>query len=362
LDGAVLHLGPLDLTDPVVAPAHGGGPISRWIQRHLHDPRDEVFVWLTLATTLRMAVLMGALAVALYVADLPPLWVAAAYLVAWGWTVPPVVLMLHNTMHRPFVRRPRWGSRAQLYGMSFFLGIPPAYPEHHLGMHHAEDNMWEDLSSTLRYRRDSFVHFLVYFLRFLLLGHAEVSAYLYRHGRRKMARRLLAGEAAQIVLVTTACWIAPAFGLIAFALPAVVIRFMMMMGNWGQHAFINTSRPNDGLSNSVTCINSAYNRRCFNDGYHIGHHLKASRHYTELPGDFAENRARYAAAGAVVFSGLDFFMISLLLWTGRWRVLARHYVRLDGKPHTDDEVIAMLKARVEPVREWSVELRPRPSG
>ncbi len=59
-----------------------------------------------------------------------------------------------------------------------------------------------------------------------------------------------------------------------------------------------------------------------------------------------------------MFSGLDFFVISLLLWTGQWRRLARHYVRLDGEPRTDEEVIAMLKARVRPVREWPVEMRP----
>ena len=48
-------------------------------------------------------------------------------------------------------------------------------------------------------------------------------------------------------------------------------------------------------------------------------------------------------------------MVSLLLWTGRWRVLARRFVRLDGQPRSDDEVIALLKARVQPVREWPLE-------
>jgi hypothetical protein len=37
-------------------------------------------------------------------------------------------------------------------------------------MHHVEDNMPEDLSSTMRYQRDSFLHFLHYFLPLLLPG------------------------------------------------------------------------------------------------------------------------------------------------------------------------------------------------
>jgi hypothetical protein len=128
----------------------------------------------------------------------------------------------------------------------------------------------------------------------------------------------------------------------------------MMTGNWGQHAFINTGLKNDGISNSITCINSGYNARCFNDGYHVGHHLKANRHWTELPQDFTDNVDRYAREDVIVFEGLDFFFVSVLLWTGQWRTLAKHVVRLRGKDRTDDEVIALLKARVQPVRleEW----------
>ena len=34
----------------------------------------------------------------------------------------------------------------------------------------------------------------------------------------------------------------------------------------------------------------------------------------------------------IVFEGLDFFLVSILLWTGQWKTLAKRYVRLDGKP------------------------------
>ena len=350
-----LQAGSLVLTDPVAAPTYGDGPLSRWCRRHLAEARDEVFVRLALSTAARMAILMGALWAALHVWHVPALLAGALYLALWGWHVPPVVLMLHNTMHRAFFRSPRWLNRVHSHAMSLFLGIPAAYPDHHIGMHHAEDNMGEDLSSTLRYRRDSFAHFLVYFFRFLLLGHVELSLYLWRHGRTRMMRRMLVGEVGQIVVVAGACWLAPTFGVIAFLLPTLIIRFMMMTGNWGQHAFINTGRRNDGLSNSITCVNSAYNQRCFNDGYHIGHHLKASRHWTEMPRDFADSVEAYVAAGAIVFEGVDFFAVSVLLWTGQWRALARHYVRLDGVERSDEEVAALLKARVAPVRAWAAE-------
>ena len=138
----------------------------------------------------------------------------------------------------------------------------------------------------------------------------------------------------------------------AFAIPTAMVRFMMMVGNWGQHAFLNATRKNDGLSNSITCINSGYNRRAFNDGYHIGHHLKANRHWTEMPKDFLAHRAMYAEAGAIVFEGVDFFLVSILLWTGRWQFLARRFVRLDGQARSNDDIIALLKSRVAPLTEW----------
>jgi len=163
-----------------------------------------------------------------------------------------------------------------------------------------------------------------------------------------MAKRAAVSEVLHIAIVLLAIRSLPAFGVIAFFAPYFICRFMMMAGNWGQHALPERPSHQQRLSNSITCINSTYNRRCFNDGYHIGHHLKATRHWTELPADFMDNRAQYAREGALVFEGIDFFMVSLMLWTGRWDRLAKHLVRLDGEERTSEEVVAMLKSRVKP--------------
>ena len=98
-----------------------------------------------------------------------------------------------------------------------------------------------------------------------------------------MARRAVVGEVAHLTVIAGAMLLDWRFGLVAFAFPTFAVRFLMMVGNWGQHAFVNPARKNDGLANAITCINSGYNQRCFNDGYHIGHHLKANRHWTEMP-------------------------------------------------------------------------------
>lgn len=350
-------LAPLVLTDPTEAPTYGDGPLSRWCKEHLYDPRDEVFVRLSL----RMTALMTTMMVALFAIMRAPVpgWAQLAfglvYFAVWGWFVPPVILMLHCTMHRPFIKSPKWLNRVHPYAMSFFFGMPTGYAEHHLGMHHAEDNMGEDLSGTYSYRRDSFASFIKYWARFFFLIVIELPAYLQRHQRTTFAKRAFWGEVIHQTLVITSLIIDWRFGLFAFALPMAIARTMMMVGNWGQHAFINTDRKNNGFSNSITCINSVYNKRAFNDGYHIGHHMKANRHWTEAPKELLDNRELYISTGAVVFEGLDFFMVSVLLWSGQWKTLAKHYVNLDGQQRSHEEIIALLKSRVHPLRAEEIE-------
>jgi len=345
----------LTITDPQTHPTYGDGMLSRWCKTALYEARDEVFVRMTIHRIVVMSLAMGGLFAALRFAPVPAWVPMLAYFGIWGYLTPPVILMLHCTMHRPFIRNPKWMDKAHPYAMSFFHGIPTGYREHHIGMHHVEDNMQDDLSSTMRYQRDSFLHFLHYFFKFFLLSIVELPAYMKKHRRFAMARRAVWSELVHDLVVIGALALDWRWGLMCFVVPYVSCRFMMMAGNWGQHAFVNTGRKNNGLANSITCINSGYNARCFNDGYHIGHHLKANRHWTDLPADLLANQELYAKEGAIVFQKLDFFLVSLMLWTGNYKVLAKNFVRLDGKERSDEDVIAMLKERVKPVRSWPAE-------
>ena len=130
-----------------------------------------------------------------------------------------------------------------------------------------------------------------------------------------------------------------------FIAPFVITRFAMMAGNWAQHAFIDESAPENNYRNSITCINCGYNRRCFNDGYHIGHHLKQTRHWTEMPEDFRKNIGTYAAEQAIVFTGIDFFGVWFCLMLKRYDWLALRVVELGPTPRSQEEIIAMLRAR-----------------
>lgn len=279
-------------------------------------------------------------------------WLAAIYVVlATGIFLDRFILMLHNTSHRPlFKPRYRWLNLYIPWVLGPFFGeTPETYFAHHLGMHHPENNLEEDLSSTMRFRRDHFGDFLRYFFRFFFCGIVELVGYLRRKKRDRLAWKALAGELAYLTTVTALLLVNWRAALVVFVVPFLVARFGMMAGNWGQHAFIDPTRLGNSYASSITCINTPYNRRCFNDGYHIGHHVKANRHWTEMPEDFERNRARYAEERAIVFDGLDFFQVWFLLMCGRYDKLARRVVSLDGRARSQDEVIALLRSRTAPI-------------
>jgi fatty acid desaturase len=341
-----LHTSPnvtLVLKDPTSAPRYPQSALQIWSEGLLYDARDAVF----LRVALRSSLLMIAMIAVLYWRF--SWWMAPCFWAGQVYLTTPVVLMLHNTMHRPFIRKHRWLNRAVPGLMSALFGIPTGYMEHHVAMHHVENNLPDDLSSTMAYRRDSFPQFLLYFARFMLFSHVELWGYLHARGRGALARRAIFSDLLHMTAIAGLCFLRWQPAVVAFLVPYVTVRFLMMFGNWGQHAFIDPADPGDSHLNSITCVNTTYNARCFNDGYHIGHHIKQNRHWTELPEDLLVNAERYRARGSIVFDGLDFFSVAVSLFLHRYDWLARHFVRLRGDSRSDAEVMAFLKSRTAPI-------------
>ncbi len=323
---------------------------DRLLMRFINDPRDLPFMYFLVQATLIIVPLI----VLLYIVAIP--WYFAALYVPFNifLFMDRFILLLHNTSHRPLFRK-----KYQILNLyivwilgPLFGESPETYFVHHIGMHHVEENLEADLSSTMSYKRDSFIGWLKYFFRFFFGTLFELSFYMAKKGRRKLLIRIVAGELTFFILVALLCVINPVATLFVFILPFIFCRFAMIAGNWAQHAFIDSSRPEDPFASSITLINCRYNRRCYNDGYHIGHHRKARLHWTELPLEFQEHRELYKSQGAIVFAGIDFLMIWILLMFKRYDILARHFVDLQNPRRSIKEVIALLKNRTKaiPVR------------
>ncbi len=314
------------------------------LARHLlNDERDMPFLGLIV----RLCLTVVPTGVALYMPRLFSPWLVAVHLVLVIYFMGPFVLMLHNTCHRRLFNA-KWARMNHFIPWvlgPFFGESPETFFAHHVGMHHAENNLAADLSSTLSYRRDSFTGFLHYFGRFFFVGIFELAGYFARKRRRSLLLRSVAGEASFLLGMAALLYFDWRATMAVLVAPFVITRFGMMAGNWAQHAFVDRASPENSYRNSITCVDSGYNRRCFNDGYHIGHHLKATMHWTDMPGEFEKNVGKYEAEDAIIFRGLDYFAVWLFLMLGRYDWLAKRFVHLGETRRTDEEIVTLLRSR-----------------
>lgn len=262
-------------------------------------------------------------------------------------------LMFHCLCHRK-IFKPAYQNTFHFY-ITWFVGplfghAPEGYYSHHLGMHHVENNNEEDTSSTMHYQRDSFKSFLAYFFNFLLLGFKETFQYLYRRKRKKLYTRFSVGEWTYIAFCIVMCFFFLKATLIVFVLPLMFARFVMMLGNWTQHSFIEHSDPEDIYTNSINCINTVYNHACWNDGYHIIHHLRPGMHYTEMPGEFWRRRDEFASKKAIVFDGIHYLHVFYYLMTKQYNKLADNLVNINGMFESREEAIVLMKERTRRLR------------
>ncbi|MGI4874561.1 MAG: fatty acid desaturase family protein [Janthinobacterium lividum] len=337
------------LTDPVYLKDAAPSRLHRWLHRYVQDERDMPFAYLLLQLTVTMLPLAGLLFVpALQGAA----WggVAAFYLALGNLRFKgPFGLMLHCTSHRIlFKKKYSWLNHYLPWVIGPLFGqTPESYFTHHMGMHHPENNLPDDTSSTIFYQRDSWVGFLRYLGDFLVLGVARLVGYFTRHHKTTLRRRLLRGELAYLGITMALSLVNLPAAVVVFIVPLVLSRIVMMLGNWAQHAFIAPASPGNCYTNSVTCLNTRYNHRCWNDGYHISHHLQPALHWTDHPAHFRQNLAHYAQHEAIVFEGIHFLHIFCYLMARRYDLLARHFVELAYPQRTEGEVITLLRTRTQ---------------
>lgn len=336
------------LTDPTVFKIGRFKFLNHLFIPLLNDERDMAFVFLALKITF---IVIPAAIILFLIPGLHWAWYIAYLLILLILFLGPYVLMLHNVCHRKlFKKKYEVLNKYIPWVLGIFFGqTPDTYFYHHVIMHHPENNEPDDLSSTMKYKRDNVSAFLRYLGSFYVTGVLDLAMYYKHRQKGKYAFRVIRGEVFFILLAVSLCFFNLMAAITVFILPLLFIRFAMMAGNWAQHAFIDIDKPEDIYSNSITCINSVYNRQCFNDGYHIGHHLRPYMHWTEMPANFKENISQYIKNNAIVFRRIDYFQIWFLLMTKNYKKLATNFVDL-RENRSKEEIMEFLKSRTRKCR------------
>src|SRR5690606_10046808 len=340
------------LTDPIYVPKENFSWYERFWLKRMNDKRDLPFIHLL--TLIHLTIVPGA--ILLFTPLLQGIWwwVAAIpyFYFSQFYFKGRFGLLFHCLCHRKCFRKPvQWIHGYITWIICPLFGhAPEGYFSHHMGMHHVENNLEDDTSSTMRYQRDSALHFIAYFFKFMLVGVKNTILYLYYRKRKKLYTRLTIGEYVYIAFCIGMCFVNLKATLVIFVIPLVFARLVMMLGNWTQHSFIDRENPDNLYTNSINCINTRYNEICWNDGYHIIHHLRPGMHYTEMPNEFLKRKDEFARNKAIVFDGIHYLHVFVYLLTKRYDKLADNLVNINNMFSSREEAIKLMKERTAIIR------------
>jgi len=316
----------------------------------LNDKRDIAMVRLMANITLTM---IPAAAILFYLKSFNNLIGLLYVVVFYALYLQRFILTLHFSSHRKLFAKGNPLNGYSQYVLAPFFGIPAgSYYFHHVIMHHVENNVFPyDVSATMHYQRDNFLHFLHYWLRYVIAIWVQLPYYLDKRGRYSLVVQcaisqaffFLAGGALYRVSPQATFWV-------VFA-PYLASSFLLMFGNWSQHILVNPKNHTDSYNLAYNIINSEMNKLTYNDGYHIGHHVHSTLHWAELPSWFNRNIDKLASKGSFTFRDLDYVAIGFFCMTGQLEKLADYYVNIGpAESHrSKDEIVKTMREWFKPI-------------
>lgn len=314
----------------------------------LHNPKDTAIAYLfmnILLTTVPAAIVVfylnNNIAGILYV-----VFNYAVYLQRF-------LLALHYSEHRPLFAQFTMLNQIAPYVLAPLFGVPSGmYSLHHCIMHHTGNNIQsKDLSSTEPFARDSIPHFLLYWLRFAVLGLIELPVYAVKSKRWGTVLHCLLTEALSACCIYKLWHVNPVGTFWIFIAPFLISTLALMLGNWSQHIFINPDCPSSCFSNTYICVDCPDNSKTFNDGYHVIHHLNSRLHWSEFPNRCLAKLNEAAKNRTLIFRGIGFFDVGVSVFLGNFEYLSEHLLRYSThfESLTDDEIVKELRRRLMPV-------------
>ena len=339
---------PAIITDPIYEKPSSLSRYELFWLRHMNDKRDMPF--LHLLTYIHLTIVP--LTIILYSPLLQGIWwwllLIPQFLLSQIFLRGSFGLMLHNITHRRMFKKSgaNWLNKYITWVICPLFGqVPESYFAHHVGMHHVENNMPEDASSTMPYQRDSVKDFLRYYGHFVLHGATSTFMYLFTRQKNKYYVPLSAGQIILYVICVALCFVNFKATLWILIIPLIFSRLVMMLGNWTQHAFVDPNDPANTFKSTYNCINTGYNHKCWNDGYHLIHHLKPGAHYTEMPVMFLKEKERMVEQQTLVFDGVHYLHLFFYLMTKNYNKMADNLVNINNAFSSREEAIAVMKER-----------------
>ena len=234
----------------------------------------------------------------------------------------------------------------------FYGHVPETYPLGHQRIHHKYDNGPGDVTCTLDLDRSDPLQWFVYLRRFALYWSGiSILGYFIKMKQWKPARRMALAMLTYYGIIALFMFFSPWFGFAYILLPHMSVIIYLAAINYIWHTFCDPADQDNAFINSVTILDGHYN--VFNEDFHVTHHHHPQMHWTKMADDYYKNVEKYKANMASVFRDTQEFEMFVWLMMGKYDLLASHFVDLTGTL-TQEEIIALLKYRMQPIREFKL--------
>jgi hypothetical protein len=247
---------------PIVFTTWDYSDFPSWMNAYILQP---YIVWASNVVRHRSDVVFLTYILALFAIGIPNMvllflhfnWFQA--ILQWAFVtyfVGPYSILLHNHIHGRGVMSKPWALADTLfpYILGPMMGQTWNSFYYHHKHHHVEENGPDDLSSTLRYQRDSGFDLALYIGRFVFLIWLELPLYYVRKGRPGFGFKFFVWEVSSYAFIILLARVNFAAAMTTLVLPLIQWRIAIMANNWGQHAFIDEDEPDSNLRCSITLI------------------------------------------------------------------------------------------------------------
>lgn len=331
-------------------------PYLRFASHAIRKPSDVVYVSHLLVLTLIGLPSLVVLFVHFTWIHAVLHWIFVVYFVG------PYSIITHHHVHGPGILSAScsWIDVLFPYILGPLMGQTWNSFYYHHKHHHIEDNGPDDLSSTIRYQRDSALDLSIYLARFVVLIWFELPLYYISKGRTAIGLKYFFWEEAPyslVVLMTRYHWRA---GLMTLIIPLIQWRIAVMTNNWAQHTLVDEVEPTSSFRSSITIIDVVANRHGLNDGYHTSHHLSPRRHWRDHPFAFAKSKAKYAENAAITLKNIDFIKLAIFLCRKDYEYLADCLVPMGEQTSMSKaEIASMIRRKTARFSEAAIEQKFR---
>lgn len=230
-------------------------PYIQWARRVARNETDVVMIthlFLYFSTTVPSA---------LYLYHNFSWWHGIAHCIMQGYYTGTYTLMKHQHIHMGGILAKPYAALDYLFPFvldPLFGHTWNSYYFHHVKHHHVEGNGPNDISSTIRYQRDSPLDFAIYVGRFIFFIWVDLPLAFFRTRKWTMAAKAAASEFSTYLLYyMLASRVHSKATLCVFLLPFALLRLGLMIGNWGQHCFVDEVKPDSDYRSSITLIDVA---------------------------------------------------------------------------------------------------------